>query len=125
VILSFNQESYRDLINSSVWATLLANLDPVVVMLPPLRERKEDIPILINSFLKEIKDQNSEYNNLSISPQALYDCFNYSWPGNIRQLKNAIFQGAILSYGQMIKSEHLPFTMSWDLQYKLNSDKNL
>jgi len=125
VILSFNQESYRDLINSSVWATLLANLDPVVVMLPPLRERKEDIPILINSFLKEIKDQNSEYNNLSISPQALYDCFNYSWPGNIRQLKNAIFQGAILSYGQMIKSEHLPFTMSWDLPYKLNSDKNL
>ncbi len=125
LILSFNQESYRDLINSSVWQTMLAQLDPVVIMLPPLRERKEDIPILVNNFLKEIKEQNQDYKNLKISPQALYDCFNYSWPGNIRQLKNAILQGAVLSFGQTIKSEHLPFTMNWNLPYKLDSNKKL
>lgn len=118
LILSFNQESYRDLINSSVWKILLAQLDPVVIMLPPLRERKEDIPILIDNFLKEIKEQNEDYNNLKISPQALYYCFNYSWPGNIRQLKNAIMQGAILSYGKTIEPEHLPFSMSWKLPYQ-------
>jgi DNA-binding NtrC family response regulator len=125
LILSFNQESYRELINSSVWKTLLTQLDPVVIMLPPLRERKEDIPVLINNFLKEIKEQNKDYSNLEISPQALYDCYNYSWPGNIRQLKNAMLQGAILSFGQTIKSEHLPFTMSWNLPYKLNNRKDL
>lgn len=123
MILSFNQESYQDLINSSVWDKLLTQLDPVVIMLPPLRERKEDIPILINNFLKEIKELNEDYRNLKMSPQAMYDCFNYSWPGNIRQLKNAILQGAILSLGKTIKSEHLPFTMSWNLPYKLESSK--
>lgn len=123
LIFSFNQESYQDLVNSSVWNSLLKQLDPVVIMLPPLRERKEDIPVLINSFLKEIKELNKDYRQLSISPQAMYDCYNYSWPGNIRQLKNAILQGAILSLGQTIKSEHLPFTMSWNLPYKLNNNK--
>lgn len=126
IIMSFNQESYRELINSSVWKNLLDQLDPVVIMLPPLRERKEDIPILINSFLKEMREQNKDYKNLKISAQALSDCFNYSWPGNIRQLKNAIVQGAILSFGKTIKSEHLPFTMNWDLPYKVDSNyKNL
>lgn len=123
LILSFNQESYQGLTKSSVWDTLLSQLDPVVIMLPPLRERKEDIPILINNFLNEIKEQNKDYSNLKISPQALHDCFNYSWPGNIRQLKNAILQGAILSFGQTIKSEHLPFTMNWNLPYKLDNNK--
>lgn len=126
IIMSFNQESYRELINSSVWKNLLDQLDPVVIILPPLRERKEDIPILINSFLKEMREQNKDYKNLKISAQALSDCFNYSWPGNIRQLKNAIVQGAILSFGKTIKSEHLPFTMNWDLPYKVDSNyKNL
>ncbi|PAU92862.1 hypothetical protein CK503_14335 [Aliifodinibius salipaludis] len=123
LILSFNQESYQDLTNSSIWEKLLVKLDPVVIMLPPLRERKEDIPILINNFIEEFKEQNEGYKNLNISPQALYNCFNYSWPGNIRQLKNAILQGAILSFGETIKSEHLPFTMNWDLPYKLNNNK--
>lgn len=122
LILSFNQESYQDLTKSSVWETLLAKLDPVVIMLPPLRERKEDIPILINNFIKELKEENNDYKNLKISPEALYNCFNYSWPGNIRQLKNAIIQGAVLSFGETIKSEHLPFTMNRDLPYKLNNN---
>lgn len=122
LILSFNQESYRDLTNSSVWESMLVQLDPVVIMLPPLRERKEDIPILINNFIKEMREQNQEYKNLTISDQALYDCFNYSWPGNIRQLKNAMMQGAILSLGEIIKSEHLPFTMSWKLPYKIDTN---
>lgn len=123
LILSFNQESYKDLINTSTWQTLLRELDPVVIVLPPLRERKEDIPVLIKHFLEKIKEQNSDYKNLAISDQALSDCANYSWPGNIRQLKNAMVQGAILSLGKTIQSEHLPFTMNWNLPYKFNDDK--
>ncbi len=124
LIISLNQESYQELLQTPVWEKLLAQMDPVVIMLPPLRERKEDIPILINYFLKEIRESNSSFEDLRISSQALYKCFNYSWPGNIRQLKNALLQGAILSYGKTIESQHLPFTMSWKLPYKLDESKS-
>lgn len=120
LILSLNQESYHELLDSKVWDNLLEQLDPVVIMLPPLRERKEDIPLLINHFIQEIKNNCTDYKDLKISAQALYECFNYSWPGNIRQLKNALLQGAILSYGQTIESQHLPFTMSWKLPYEFD-----
>ncbi|MEL7834362.1 sigma 54-interacting transcriptional regulator [Fodinibius sp. Rm-B-1B1-1] len=125
IILSFNQESYRDIINTDVWKVLLDKLDPMVIMLPPLRERKEDIPVLIDHFLEEIKKANADFKDLGISSQALSNCFNYSWPGNIRQLKNAILQGAILSFGQTIKSEHLPFTINWNLPYKIDDPKGI
>ncbi len=120
LIISLNQEYYHQILNTPIWEKLLNQLDPFVIMLPPLRERKEDIPLLINHFLKEIKETNADYNNLNISASALYDCFNYSWPGNVRQLKNAILQGAILSYGQTIESRHLPFSMSWKLPYEID-----
>jgi DNA-binding NtrC family response regulator len=124
LIISMNQESYREILHQPIWEKLLSHLDPVVIMLPPLRERKEDIPILIDHFLEEIKKNNTEYVDLKISAQALYKCINYSWPGNIRQLKNAILQGAILSYGHAIKSEHLPFSMNWQLPYEIDG-KNM
>lgn len=120
LIISINQESYSEILHEPIWEKLLSYLNPIVIMLPPLRERKEDIPILINHFLKEIKKDHSEYVNLKISTQALTKCINYSWPGNIRQLKNAILQGAILSYGQTIEAHHLPFSMSWKLPYEMN-----
>lgn len=125
LILSFNQESYLDILHTPAWQILLDKLNPVVIMLPPLRERKEDIPVLIKYFLDEIKEQNSEYKNLTISAQALCECFNYSWPGNIRQLKNAILQGAILSLGKTIEIEHLPFSLNWNLPYKLGNNKSI
>ncbi|MGD8747917.1 MAG: sigma 54-interacting transcriptional regulator [Balneolaceae bacterium] len=123
LILSFNQESYQDLVNTKTWSSLLDQLNPVVIILPPLRERKEDIPLLIDYFLNEIKENYKEYKDLKISAKALYECFNYSWPGNIRQLKNALLQGAILSYGKTIECRHLPFSMSWQLPYELDSKK--
>lgn len=112
LILSFNQEFYHEILHHPVWEKLLSELNPAVMMLPPLRERKEDIPLLINHFLQEIKANYTNYENLNISPQALLECFNYSWPGNLLQLKNAILQGAILSHGQTIESKHLPLSMS-------------
>ena len=123
LIISINQESYRKIVNSSVWQRVLKDLDPFVIMLPPLRERKEDIPPLINHFLNEIKKTDANFKNLKISDKALLECSTYNWPGNIRQLKNAVIQGAILSYGQTIESEHLPFSMSWELPYDIG-EKN-
>lgn len=123
LIISFNQESYQTILKTPIWDALLEQINPMVMMLPPLRERREDIPVLIEYFLNEIKQKNSDWNELSISAQALCDCFNYSWPGNIRQLKNALLQGAILSYGKTIESRHLPFSMTWRLPYETDDDK--
>lgn len=113
LILSMNPGPYKKISRRRLWKTITHLIDPVVIMLPPLRERKEDIPVIIEYYLKQIKADHPEWNNLSISSGALFECLNYNWPGNVRQLKNAIFQGAILSHGQTIEPHHLPFSMSW------------
>ena len=125
LIISMNQESYHGVIHLPIWKQILNLLGPVVIMLPPLRERKEDIPLIIESFLNEIKERYTEWNELTISKQALQECFKYNWPGNIRQLKNALLQGAILSYGKTIESHHLPFSMSWKLPYEFEGNEIL
>lgn len=122
LIISMNQDSYNTLLNTPVWDILLQQLDPLAIMLPPLRERKEDIPMFIELFLQEIRDKYTEWKNVSISPQAMYECFDYDWPGNMRQLKNALLQGAVLSYGKVIENHHLPFSMSWKLPYKIEGN---
>lgn len=122
LIISMNQESYQKVLNKPVWKSILEMLNPVVVMVPPLRERKEDIPLIIEYFLNEIRERYNDWKDLKISKQALSDCFNYNWPGNIRQLKNALLQGAILSYGETIESHHLPFSMSWKLPYEFDGN---
>lgn len=124
LIISMSQELYQNILNTQTWDIILAELNPFLIMLPPLRERKEDIPLLIDFFLDEIRKKEKDWKDLSISSQAMYECFNYSWPGNIRQLKNALLQGAILSYGQTIECQHLPFSMAWKLPYEMNNPKS-
>jgi DNA-binding NtrC family response regulator len=123
LIISFSQESYHEILNTEVWNELLEKLDPIAIMVPPLRERKEDIPIFIDSFLSQVKKITTDSNNLSISEQALHECMTYSWPGNIRQLKNAMYHAAILSHGQKIENRHLPFSMKWSLPYEIDDQR--
>ena len=122
IILSVNQERFQTLNKSDTWKKILNMLNPISIMLPPLRERKEDIPAMINLFLEELKTIGEDWNNLEISEEAVEECQNYNWPGNIRQLKNAIIQGAILSHGKVITSKHFPFSMKWKLPYSTDSD---
>lgn len=123
LIISLSQESYHEILDTKVWRKLLKKLDPVAIIVPPLRERKEDIPFFIDSFLKQIQKITTDSENLSISEQALQECMNYSWPGNIRQLKNAMYHAAILSHCKKIESSHLPFSMKWSLPYEIDDQK--
>lgn len=123
LIISLNQESYHQILDTKVWEKLLRQLDPIAIMVPPLRERKEDIPVFIETFLTQIKEVTTDYENLSISDEALNECMKYSWPGNIRQLKNAMFHAAIISQGETIESQHLPFSMKWSLPYEIDDHK--
>jgi len=86
---------------------LFYRLNVITLDLPPLRQRREDIPLLIEHFLKKY----SEENNLparQISPGALRPLVGYSWPGNVRELENAIERAVVLSSDPMIGIELLP-----------------
>ncbi|WP_445665938.1 sigma 54-interacting transcriptional regulator [Fodinibius sp. AD559] len=120
MIISVNMKSYQKILHTDEWRSIMSLLDPMTILLPPLRERKEDIPVIIHYLLKTMKDKYEEWNAVSISPQALYSCYNYNWPGNLRQLKNAIVHGAILSQGQIIEDHHLPFSLNWRSPYESN-----
>lgn len=112
LILSVNMKSYGKLIEVQHWQTILHLLDPHTIMIPPLRERKEDIPLLIDSYIKAIKLTSKKFRQLSISNASIKACLAYQWPGNILQLQNALLQGAVLSGGKTIEDYHLPFALN-------------
>jgi DNA-binding NtrC family response regulator len=86
---------------------LFYRLHVVSIKLPPLRERKEDIPLLVSHFIekhkKEVKDR-----PLEISEKVLQILENYSWPGNVRELENCILRTMLLARSNRIEVEDLP-----------------
>lgn len=118
LIISISQDSFQQFMKTEVWNKMLMLLNPVSIMLPPLRERQEDIPAFIETFIEEARRSEPSWYRLGITDDAMQECLAYKWPGNVRQLKNAIFQGALLSQGYMIECHHLPFSMNWHLPYQ-------
>lgn len=118
LIISISQDSFHQFMKTEVWNKLLTLLNPVSIMLPPLRERREDISAFIQTFIEEARVSEPDWHRLGITDDAMRECVAYRWPGNIRQLKNAIFQGALLSQGSLIEQHHLPFSMNWQLPYQ-------
>ena len=77
------------------------------IELPPLRQRKEDLPLLIQSFLAEFNARNNK-NVSALDPAAMRILEQYNWPGNVRELRNVIERAVILSQGEFIDPKHLP-----------------
>ena len=86
---------------------LYYRLNVVTIDLPPLRDRKGDVPLLIDYFLR-IYNIHHDGNPSSISPEALELLMRYSWPGNIRELENVMEQICVLSDRQKIETQDLP-----------------
>src|SRR5438876_7345198 len=86
---------------------LFYRLNVISVDLPPLRQRREDIPLLVDFFLTRYSEEN-ERNPRRITPEALRPLLAYSWPGNVRELENVIERAVVLSSGVEIGSELLP-----------------
>jgi len=89
---------------------LFYRLKVIDIELPPLRERREDIPLLIQHFISKF-DQDSKKNVSGISGDALRILLNYSWPGNVRELENVIQRAITLSQHEEILPEDLPNTL--------------
>ena len=86
---------------------LYYRLHVITVQLPPLRERKDDIPLLVQHFLEKYGVENQK-NGLELTPEALDLLFEYDWPGNVRELENVIERAVVLSPGVRIDVDLVP-----------------
>ena len=86
---------------------LYYRLNVVNIHIPPLRERKEDIPLLVAAFLREFIQENGKQIE-GIDAKARLALYNYSWPGNVRQLRNSVESAVVLSKGTTITLDDLP-----------------
>ena len=96
-----NKGNFRD--------DLYYRVNVVPVFLPPLRERKEDIPLLVEHFLKTAAKEGQK--NAGIAKNAMAIMIEYGWPGNVRELQSAIRFSLVKSRGRMIQPEHLPMEL--------------
>jgi DNA-binding NtrC family response regulator len=86
---------------------LFYRLNVITVDLPPLRQRREDIPLLVDFFLTRYSDEN-ERPRRSMTPEGLRPLLSYSWPGNVRELENVIERAVVLSSSQDVGADLLP-----------------
>jgi DNA-binding NtrC family response regulator len=86
---------------------LFYRLNVICLELPPLRSRREDIPLLAAHFLKFYAEENGT-DTRSLSPEAMRIIMDYEWPGNVRELENAMERGVVLSTSRTITPDLLP-----------------
>lgn len=86
---------------------LYHRVNVVRIELPPLRERVEDIPLLVNSYLERLAKE-MERSPVEVSPEAMEVLMSYAWPGNVRELQNAMKRTLALCSQPVISADHLP-----------------
>ncbi len=94
---AISQKKFRD--------DLYYRLNVITITLPPLRERKEDIPELIDLFTSQFA-QEYQLPKIGISSETIKKLIEYEWPGNVRELENAIKRALVMCSGQMLLTEH-------------------
>ncbi|HBR16407.1 MAG: histidine kinase [Deltaproteobacteria bacterium RIFCSPLOWO2_12_FULL_43_16] len=102
---------------------LFYRLNVVPIKIPPLRERQDDIPLLLKFFLGKYAKKFGKTIN-GIHEQAMSRLLNYPWPGNVRELENVIERAVILADADMIKSENLPFLQAQPSAFSLQPSAN-
>lgn len=112
LILGFGKDSYNELReDDDEWQMLVTLFNPKILKQPPLRKRRDDIPGLIQAFIKDLK-QKYNWQILGISPRALMLLISNSWTGNIKELKNTIQHAALFARGTYIQTHHLPSSVN-------------
>jgi DNA-binding NtrC family response regulator len=106
-IASSNRPIAQALSENRLRSDLYYRLNTFQIEVPPLRKRKQDIPLLIAAFLKQFAQQLGKPEP-DISPEAFQKLLDYSWPGNVRELQNAIEYAVVLARQGMISVKELP-----------------
>ena len=110
VISATNRNLKREVERNCFREDLFYRLNVIPIHLPPLRERKTDIPLLIDHFLKDAAGRYGR-DLLKVSSRAMSLMLDYRWPGNVRELQNAIQFAFVKCNGKVIDPEHLPLEL--------------
>lgn len=100
LITATNRDLELAVNNDEFRADLYYRINVISILIPPLRERREDIPLLVDCFLDKFNRENDR--QLKISPDAMTHFMNCSWPGNVRELENCIERTATMTRGDVI-----------------------
>ena len=107
-IIAATNQDLKELIKEKRFREdLYYRLNVVHIELPPLRERKDDIPVLVSTFINKINEE-KEYHISRITREAMQMLINYKWPGNVRELENAIESAMALAEKNVIEPKYLP-----------------
>ena len=106
LIAATNRNLEEDVAKGVFRADLYYRINVVSIFLPPLRERREDIPLLVDYFLDKFNKENER--KLSISPEAMEIMLKCNWPGNVRELENCVERTATMTRSSTIKDVDLP-----------------
>ena len=107
VIAATNVDPLQAVRDTKLREDLFYRLNVFSIALPPLRDRKDDLPLLTQSFIAEFADRNDKAVK-AISGDAMRKLEQYHWPGNVRELRNVIERATILAEGEFIELKHLP-----------------
>jgi DNA-binding NtrC family response regulator len=110
VIAATNRNLEEGIKKGTFREDLYYRLNVVTISLPPLRERKEDIPLLVEHFLKKYNGENKK-NVTSLSKEAKDLLMRYNYPGNIRELENIIERAVVLCRGDTLTTQELPLNL--------------
>jgi len=107
VLSASNRDIKNDVAEGIFREDLFYRLNVIQIEVPPLRERADDIPLLVKHFIeKYISDEDK--GPIELSPEVWKAFYTYTWPGNVRELENVIERAVVLSSGEMISLEELP-----------------
>lgn len=115
IIASANAPAAKMLSRGDMRADLFYRLNVLSISIPPLRERKEDIPLLIDAFIREFNRQLGK-NIIGFDSPALGKMIKYSWPGNVRQLRNVVERAMNASENELITEDAI------DIDYSIQYD---
>ena len=107
IVAATNKDLKEEISKGNFREDLYFRLNVVNIDVPPLRRRKEDLPLLITAFIKEFAEENSKSIE-GIDEKARACLYNYDWPGNVRELRNCIESAIVMSRGSLITEEDLP-----------------
>jgi DNA-binding NtrC family response regulator len=107
VIAATNVDPQEAVKQGKLREDLFYRLNVFSFRLPPLRERKEDLPLLTQAFINEFNQRNQK-SIAGVDQQTMRMIEHYAWPGNVRELRNVIERATILSSGPFIEAKHLP-----------------
>ncbi len=124
VIAATNRDLEDDIRRGRFRSDLYYRLNVISMHLPPLRERREDIPLLAEAFLRRVAEERSEPEKV-LSQEALDAVMVYDWPGNVRELENALEHAAILTRGDGVDVRTLPARITSPKAQPLVADRTI